>query len=255
MKRKILKRKSMFYPSPREALIWAVMFIGFYIVYSIGMQLFFRSDFFRVEHMEISGNHYLEPEDITESSGIEIQQALFRMSIEDVTSNLMENKYIRAANVARSLPATVRIDVRERVPVLYMIDKSIYMVDEAGVMLKRLPRMPVSNLPLVTGLTVAELDEDRTPLFQAIELVRKIREVDEKLLSLISEININKDRWPELYLVRGGAVVRLGNENLYQRLFILSEFLNKKPVADMLPTVQRIDLSFKDRIIVQKKVN
>jgi len=253
MKRKVLKRKTMFYPSPREALIWAVAFIGFYIVYSIGMQLFFRSDFFRVENMEISGNNYLEQEDIAEASGIEIEEAMFRMSVEDITSNLMENKYIRAANVARALPATVLISVKERVPVLYMIDKSVYMVDESGTMLERLPRMPVGNLPLVTGLSVAELEEDRTPLFQAIELVKKIREVDEKLLSLISEINIKKDRWPELYLVRGGALVRLGKERHYERLFLLSEFLNKKPIAEMLPAVQRLDLTFRDRIILQKK--
>ena len=62
---------------------------------------------------------------------------------------------------------------------------------------------------------------------------------------------IRKDIHP--VLIKGGAKVVLGPQDHFQKLFVLSEFLNKQPIIDKLPKIKQIDLTFEDRIIVQNK--
>ncbi|NIS47244.1 MAG: FtsQ-type POTRA domain-containing protein [candidate division Zixibacteria bacterium] len=209
---------------------------------------------FKVGSIRISGNSYLDTSMILESARVEMNQAMFEVNTADITNKLLKNKYIRGVSIAKLPPSMVRIDIQEREPLFYLVDNYLYMVDETGIMLRKLPGMPMAKLPLVTGLSVNQLLEDRTPLFQAIELTKKIHQVDEDLLSLISEIHIRKDKWPIIYLIKGGARVNLGEQNHFQRLYLLSEFLKREPIIHRLENISGIDLTFTDRIIMKKKI-
>ena len=156
-------------------------------------------------------------------------------------------------SVTRELPSTILIDVQEREPALYLVDKSIYMVDGMGLVLEKMPGMPMGKAPFVTGLSRAKMKKDSTALDAALQLVHKIREVDESLLSLISEVNIRNTKSPKLVLVKGGANVKLGESGHYQRLFLLSQFLRKQPIIEKLSTIKSVDLTYTNRIIINHK--
>ncbi len=253
--RRSTKKKlgKMLYPTPQTAvnlLIWAVILYGagYFVNY-----LIHNSRFFLVKKVEVTGNRYLETTVVKDSVKVINNQRMFSVNLPEVTDDLLKNKYIRGVSVSRVLPSTILVDVQEREPFLYMVDKSIYMVDETGLILKKLPRMPMGKLPIVTGVPVAEMQNDSTALPSTIALIQRIKEVDPSLLSLISEININKNKQPELVLIKGAARVKLGDTNQYERLYILSEFLNKKPIIEKLQEIKQIDLTFADRIVVQNK--
>ncbi len=244
--------KKLLYPTPRTVLTWGILLLIGYGAFHLGKYLLARARMFQIREVVITGNRYLEEAEIRKLAAINTEQGLFQVDVTEVTNRLLENKYIRGATVSRVPPSTILIDIQERTPLLYLIDGSIYMVDENGIILKKLPQMPMGKIPIITGLHVAELLQDRTPLFRAMNFVRKIRQVDGDLLTVVSEIHYDRGV-PRLLLVRGGAQVEVGDRQHYQRLYLLSELFKHSPVLMQLPSVRRIDLRFAHRIIVAKK--
>lgn len=246
-------KKSIFYPTPKVAAGWALLLLSVYGIYRGGNYLMYRTGFFKVEKVVVSGNQYIAEKDILAAAKIDSGQAMYKLDILKLSGELLKNPYFRGVSVTRVMPSTIMIDVQEREPVLYLVDKSIFMVDEQSVILKKLPAMPMGKSPFVTGLTLAEVKKDSTFLAESIQLVKKVKEVDKGLFSFISEINVAKNRHPELVLIKGAGRVKIGGENHYQRLYLLSQFLSKQPVVEQLPVIKQIDLTFADRIVLQRK--
>lgn len=224
-----------------------------YGVYRGSNYLMYRSTLFRAETVHITGNRFIDTQEIRKVAKIDTTQMMYHINLEELNERLLKNAYFRGVSVSRVLPATILINVQERQPVFYLADKSLYMVDEEGVILKKLPTMPMSKYPLVTGITARELAKDSLALQEVLGLVQKIKEVDRNLFSFISEINLGKNREPELVLVKGAARVKIGREKHYQRLYLLSQLLEKEPVVGRLPTIRQIDLTFEERIVLRKK--
>jgi cell division septal protein FtsQ len=252
-RKKVQTKRSIFYPTPKVVAGWTLLLLAVYGIYRGSNYLMYRTGLFKVEKIVVSGNRYVGGEDIIAAAKIDSNQAMYKVDPVAVTEALLKNPYFRGVSVARVMPSTIMIDVQEREPVFYLVDKTIYMVDEEGMILKRLPAMPMGKSPIVTGITLKQVEKDSTVLTESISIVKKIREVDVSLFSFISEINIGKDKQPELVLIKGAAKVKIGESNYYQRLFILSQFLGKQPVVEQLSKIKQIDLTFADRIVIQKK--
>ncbi|GEM_PF-2475395 len=244
---------TIFFPTPRVAFFWLLFAISVFGVVKAGRFLVNRTAFFRIGRIEVVGNHYLTRKTILKLAECDSSGTLFQMELPEISKRILSNPYVKGVSVTRALPATLLISVQEREPVLYLVDRIIYMVDNTGLIIKKLPAMPMGSVPIVTGLSVKELRKDKKPLFKALSLKKKIQEVDNTLLSFISEIHIRKDGSPELYLVKGGARVRLGNSHHYERLYVLSELLNTTSIINQLPQLKRIDLTFENRVVLQKK--
>lgn len=244
---------SIFYPTPGKVfLVLAILGIGYGVLF-LGKLLLHQSGFFVVESVKITGNHYIDEKNIQTFANIDLNQSMFDVDLANITDNVLRNSYIRGVSVTRTLPSTIQITVQEREPVFYLLDNSIYLVDETGMVLKKLPRMPMGKLPIITGLSLEKVRQDSTIMPAVLSFVNKIYEVDASLIPFISEINYPKHNIPEIVLVNGAARVRIGKANHYTRLYLLSQLLRKQPVVDKLAKIRSIDLTFADRIVVQHK--
>ncbi len=253
MKRKNKQMPKMLYPSPKMVAILGLLALAGYGVYRGSNYLMYRTSLFRAETVRITGNRFIDTQEIRKAAKIDTTQIMYKVNVEELNKTLLKNAYFRGVSVSRVMPATILINVQEREPVFYLADRVLYMVDEEGVILKKLPSMPMSKYPLVTGITARELAKDSLALQETIGIVQKIREVDRNLFSFISEINLGKNREPELILVKGAARVKIGREKHYQRLYLLSQLLEKEPVVGQLPAIKQIDLTFEERIVLRKK--
>ena len=247
------KYQTVLTPTPGR-VGWIILLLLFLVgVHKGTSYLMNNTRLFRLEAVKISGNEYLPAGVIRRAIDVQTGVPLSSVNIHRIERGLLKIRYLKAVSVNISLPATLLIDVRERKPVLYLVDKSLYMVDEDGLMLKKMEKMPLANIPLATGLGVSSLLKNRKPLLRALDLLQKIHKVDESLVPLISEFHLKKNSWPEIYLVKGGAHVRLGSEHHYERIYRLSQFLKNTDALKHLSDIKAIDLTFKDRVILQKK--
>ena len=247
------KRRSDLELKLKQSIAALVAVLVLYGGYRLAQYMMYDSDEFQIREIEVRGLKYLDRNLITDSIYVDINETIFDINLSTITDRILRNQYIRGVTVSRILPATLLIEVQEREPLFYLVDKQVNMVDETGVILPKLPNMPMGKLPIVSGMSAGGIAEDRVALDQTLALIDKITEVDPTLLGFISEIDISDPDFPQLYLIKGGARVVLGDSHHYSRLFVLSEFLNKQPILGRLPNIKRIDLSFQDRIIVKNK--
>jgi cell division protein FtsQ len=208
---------------------------------------------FVLKNIKVEGNSMVESREIVQLASLQLGSRLFQIPKAEISNKILKNPYFKGVSLSRSLPSTLIISVQEREPVAYLIDQKIYMIDEYGKILLSKPGMPVTHLPLVTGLPVSILLKNREPLFAALNLITLMREVDSDLFQFVSEIHIDTKLPPCLFLIRGGARVEMGNDQLHQRIFILSNFVKNPSVFTQLENIKKIDLSFKDRVIILKK--
>ncbi len=235
-------------------LVLTVLLVSGYGFYRLADHLVHHSDMFVLRNIEVSGNRYVKEAEIVAAAELQPGMRLMEVDPDRVVARILERiKYLEGVSVGRSFPSTLMISVQERQPVAYLVDHRVYMVDRHGVILLKKPDMDLQNLPLISGLTVRKLLQDRQPLLDALGLIQKIKEVDDGLFHVISEIHLNVKRPPTIYLIRGGARVNLGNENYYQRLYLLSQLLRKSSILSELDRIKKIDLSFENRIILTRK--
>jgi len=246
-------RKFFFTPTPKvTGVLFGLALIAYTSAFAV-KQLIHNTNLFTVEHIKISGLEYLDEEAVRHLAQVELDKPLYDIQLERVANSFLKNKYVRAVSVSRNIPSTLLIDIEERRPVMFMLDNTLYMVDETGIILQKLSTIPAGGLPVATGLSVHELLKDRTPLYRALQIIKAIKEVDKFLLEYVSEAHLQKEGWPVLFLIKGGARVVLGDSHHYERIYAWSQLFQQTSIIDRLDQIKKIDFTFSDRIVIEYK--
>lgn len=118
-----------------------------------------RSPLFQLRTVEVSGTSALSRGEVIASSGLRAGANVLWLSTGEVVARLERHPWIAEAEVVRSLPATVRIAIRERAPVATVADGSRWLlVAEDGTILGREADDPgLPALALEGGTAVSSL--------------------------------------------------------------------------------------------------
>ena len=110
-----------------------------------------RLDFFRVRRVEISGLHYLEAAKVVAALGLPRTASIFD-DLEPIAHRLRVVPGVQEADVGRRAPGTLRVTLRESVPVALTpkLDR-LAMVDARGEVLPFDPLASSPDLPVLIG--------------------------------------------------------------------------------------------------------
>jgi cell division protein FtsQ len=134
----------------RVLLILAAFFLVALLAWGLS-----RSPFLDVDHVRVTGTVRTAPADIVTASGIHTGMAMLDVDAGGAAARLRSTPWILRAHVERHWPATVTIDVVERVPVAAVADKAgVAVVDRSGRVLAIGPVAP-AGLPVLSGLPPA----------------------------------------------------------------------------------------------------
>lgn len=247
------KREKAPFPSFSFLLALVVMISIFYGFFRFARYMITESQMFQLQNIEVEGSNFIKQKEIIRLAGVQQGVKLFQISKESIAERLLRNPYLKGVSVGRSIPSTLIISIQERQPMAYLVDKKIYMVDPTGKILLKKPKMQFQDLPLITGIPVGQLLKNREPLYEALQLIRKIQGVDGTLFQFISEIHLSKNKPPRLYLIRGSAQVHLGREQIHQRIYTLCELIKRTEILNQLKDIKIIDLTYNNRVVVSRK--
>lgn len=200
----------------------------FITIASLIFVIMFKSDFFRINNIQVIGNIELNEEDIIKHSQISIGENIFRLSKKDVEKNLKKLSYIKDVEIKRNLPANILINISEREEKALIKSISTYqIIDIEGYILKQTD-VSDDNLPIILGLNIYDVsigdnlfntidDEYLIDFFKEgdrLDLLRRIESVD---LEYRNNINI---------LLKDGIDIAFGKlDNVEYRLRLLDEIL------------------------------
>jgi len=178
---------------------------------------------------------------------------VFSINLKNI-AKYIQNSYgdVRDVVVRISLPDKLVISLKLRQPVALIKSGKFYPVDEDGVVLPGGSRTDALNdLPIVSGVEIRALSSRLVyrKLKLALELLGEIR-LTRSLASLgVASINAYDPRNLSFSL-KNGVEIRIGEENLRERLDLLSKALRDPRLV--LENVKYIDVRFKDIIIGPK---
>ena len=139
-----------------------------------------RLDFFRVRAVEVSGVRYLEPAEIVRRLGVDTLRSIWD-ELAPLERRVLEHPGVRAAEVERGLPGTLRVRVEERLPVAFVpAPAGLRVVDEGGRVLPIDPSRRPVDVPIAPAADTAvlrllgELRDGAPAFYRQVSEVRRV---------------------------------------------------------------------------------
>jgi hypothetical protein len=200
----------------------------------------------KVAHVEVRGGHFLSDAEVRDLLGPAMGENILALDIARLTARLRSSPWVAEATVARSLPDTLRVQVRERAPLALAEVERLYLMDGEGVLIDVYgPRTAGFDLPIVRGLGRADEDERRQRAQRAGELLRDLG----PLAGELSELEVDERGEVRVVLRGAGERLLLGGPpyraKLVDYLGLREELLKRCPQAEWF------DLRFQDRIVAR----
>jgi len=205
------------------------------------------SERLRVGKVEVRGGHFLSEGEVRELLGPAVGENILNLDIEGLKARLRASPWVADATVSRTLPDSVRVEIRERVPLALAEMERLYLMDGDGGLIDIYgPRTAGFDLPIVRGLAHVDAEARRDRAGRAGALLRDIGE----LAGEISEVEVEASGDLRIVLRGAGEVVRMGAPP-YRSRFVT--FLGlRRELRERCPHAEYFDLRFRDRIYAKE---
>jgi cell division protein FtsQ len=209
-------------------------------------QKVFASDRLRVGRLEVRGSHFLSEGEVRELVGTAVGESILALDIEALKARLRASPWVAEATVTRALPDTVRVEIRERVPLALAELDRLYLMDEDGGLIDIYgPRTGAFDLPIVRGLLGVEEESRRDRARRAGTLLADLAELG----SEISEVYVEPSGDLRVVLRGPGEVLLFGDPPYRQRLVTFLSL--RRELVERAPGAEHFDLRFRGRIFAK----
>lgn len=171
-----------------------------------------RSPHFAVRALRFSPTQHVSAESLAARAGEVIGQNLFRINLDELARDVLEEPWIASAHARRELPSTLVVDVVEREAQLSVALGPVYLADARGNLFKRATPDEAAAMPVITGvdrdLYLADPDGAREQIRQVAAALAAWRKAP--LRPLVGEAHFDRLSGVTLFTVEGRVAVRLG---------------------------------------------
>ena len=217
-----------------------------------------RSDVYSRTDVEIVGNQLVSDQDILHVCGFtKKENEEIPLHIDSLAAKLMRLRYIKGISITRRPPRVLNITVDEYDPIAFIYGRGLNLIDGEGYLIPVPSSDVVWDLPFISGINqpLGRLGEQsKAPeTYLALAIVHYLEEENPLLAGMISEINMSDKKSISLYLIKGGAKIRLSRESFYKELYVLKNYIANYLDWRELAKIDYIDLRFKNQLILKQK--
>ena len=224
-----------------QAIRWRTVGIAAALVVLVatpwwGPHVLSRLEFFRVRHVEVSGQRYLLPEDVLKRLRIDTTTSVWT-DLGELEHRVETHPQVKSATVDRNLPGTLVIHVTENLPIAFVSAAGgLRAVDADGRFLPIDPSRIAIDLPVLAKADTVLL-----------HLLANVRSVSPALFGEISDIR--RTGGTDIALTLSTAQVRALASITAQRLADIIPV--EADLARRKARVTELDLRFRDQVIAR----
>lgn len=216
---------------------------------------YWKSDL-KVRRVTIEGNRIVETAELTQLIKVPKNTQLQDIDLMAVRRDIMSHHFIKDAVVERDLPATLKVTVKERVPLAIINSSEIMYLDEDGVVLPHSISKQLFDLPVLTGLEEGIALAPGTTLKsadvqEALKILACTKLVNKDLYHLISEVRLRNGGDIVLYASEWGVPIIFGRGEIPSKLVRLEAFWRDVVRESGANNLQYVDLRFDDQVVVR----
>lgn len=212
------------------------------------------SDFFGLRNIEISGNERTSAEDIRRIVAASVEKpGVWNADLADIRARIEKFPFVKAAAVSRVLPAGIRVNVTERVPVAIVhLSSGDFLVD-GDAMILAAAKADEKNFPFVLrGWDEAKTEKAVPDNLARLRLYRKMLDEWQQfdLSARVKEVNLSNPREPVAVVEDSGREIAVGlaKDNLGRSLKTALEAVTGKgarvksvDAAGVYPIIQYLE--------------
>jgi cell division protein FtsQ len=215
-----------------------------------------QSSHFEARQITVEGNARLSKEAVLRQAGVKLNDNILAINLKVLRDNLLGDPWIAQAEVERELPGAIHIRIKEQVPVAVIELNRPYFLSEAGQIFKPVEPSDYTDVPVVTGLKLSDIDPGnpgRSLALGAIMEVIRLTRLHGSVLPSYSVHGIHADS--ELGLTLFGfpnkMVIKLGFEDYESKFDRLRDMIAYLTPEDGLQHVGCVDLNDRDRVVIE----
>ena len=206
-----------------------------------------------IKEVVVQGNYHTAKEGIVQQLDLEPGMLLFDVDLADKQVAVESLPYVKTAQLSRQWPDRLLVSVTERAPVAIVNLEKLYYVDADGQIFKRIEAGEEIDLPVFTGLSVAQLqknpEQGRALLDLGLELLACWQENDAFRREGIAEIHLDNDFGLTVFTRRHIWQLRLGLEKFRLKLKHWQKALNY--LDKEARQVSSFDCSARDSVVIR----
>jgi cell division protein FtsQ len=210
----------------------------------------------KVKRVTIEGNRIVETAEITQLIKVPKNTQLQDVDLMAVRRDILSHHFIKDAVVERDLPATLKVTIKERVPLAIINSTEILYLDEDGVVLPHSMSKQLFDLPVLTGMPeglslIPGTMIKHPDIQEALQILAMSRLVNKELYHMISEVRLRNGGDIVLYAAEWGVPIIFGRGEIANKLVRLESFWNNVVRERGSDNLQYVDLRFDDQVIVR----
>jgi len=161
--------------------------------------------------------------------------------------------WVKRASVMRELPDRVVIEVKEREPVAMIAIGSVYYVDRDGEIFKKVLLGEDMDCPVLTGITLQEVVEDKEAVDSLVNLGLEIigLAASSRILPAeeISEVHLDRAYGATLVRTSDAMRIRFGEGGFEEKWTLLERTLVE--LSEEAKKVYELDLNYEGRVTLR----
>lgn len=183
---------------------------------------------FQISRVEFTPTPHLGQAELMRLAGVAVGDKLLGIDTDQVAARIAAHPWVATVRTSRQLPSSLVIEVTEKRAVAAAALSGLYLVDENGRPFKRATMDEADGLPVLTGIErnrYADMREVSEAVFrEAMAVLDEYRSKAGR--PAVGEVNIDPGFGFSLFLLDGGAEIRLGRGNLGKKLAQLDQIFD-----------------------------
>lgn len=187
----------------------------------------FKSDFLKIDNINIKGNSIIEDATIISASRINLGENILSIKKSNVKHELELLPYIKTATIKQKLPDTINISVEEREPILQIRSISSYILTDIEGISLEITDNKLENLPIFVGFNIENIELGSDILINNIDAGLEDFFNDEEIIPVLNKMEKIEYNTEEINIdLNNGISVAFGPlDNVKYKLRYLDKIL------------------------------
>jgi cell division protein FtsQ len=214
---------------------------------------------FALATVNVEGAARRTKDELTQRGGLSVGKNVFSIDVAQVERALLEDPWVEEARVTRELPATIRLQIKEREAVAVLaLDQALYLVTRTGEPFKKVEEADPYDLPMLTGVPRDQLARDREGALERLRTgLRVLREYERLSMAksqVPQEVHLADDGRVTLVVGRQGTALQLGRGPWRKKLAMAERVFAKASGKGGLPGIVFLDNeAHPERVVVRMR--
>ena len=233
--------------------ILLIVAMGFAFIF--GYDYITQCDYFNAKRLQVEGTRRLTPDQVLHQAGIRPGVNILSVNLSLARKRLLAHPLIAEASVSLELPSAITVRIKEHVPMAVLDLGRKFVINTDGEIFKEMDESDPRNLPVITGLTFADITvggKPRSGPFKAVMAVLQLSKTGNGILpnTKIKRIDVDREIGLTLYAMDRIKTVKVGYDDYREKFRKLGNVLLYLETRNQFSHLESIDLNNLNRIVV-----